>query len=124
MEFRFRTNNIVGSPQSPQSIVESKYPNQGRIFRTICFTQNVVILRKTGKKRSCVWTKKWPKTCEGADLAQNLDSACLKTPMTTFGLTVLMDLKFFLCSNFEFLPLLHEGTTAEFLALGSSHNRP
>ena len=30
----------------------------------------------------------------------------------------------FLCLNFEFLPLLHEGTTAEFLALGSSHNRP
>ena len=44
---------------------------QGRIFRKILlpsFTQKQVVLRQ---KPSCVWTKKWPKIYEGAELAQN-----------------------------------------------------
>ena len=46
-----------------------------------------------------------------------------KTPITTFCLTLLMDLNFFnfLISNFE---LFQEETTAGFPALRSSHNRP
>ena len=48
------------------------------------------------QKPSCVWTEKWPKTYEEAELAQNRgqDSACLETPITTFCLTMLIDLIF------------------------------
>ena len=57
----------------------------------------------------------------------DLDSACLKTPITTFCLTILMDLHFFWIFWVQILsslPPLQEGTTAGFPALGSSHNRP
>ena len=43
---------------------------------------------KKPAKTSCFWAKKWPKPHVGAGSAQNrshnLDSACLKTPITTF----------------------------------------
>ena len=57
--------------------VETICQKQGRIFREIClpsFTKKLVVLPKTGQTRpkpSCVWTKKWVKSCERAELAQN-----------------------------------------------------
>ena len=56
-----------------------------------------------------------------------MDSACSKTPKITFCLTILMDLnfsQFFWVQILSYLPLLQEGTTAGFSALGSSDNRP
>ena len=73
------------------------------------------------------WTKTWPKTYVGAELAQNrFGLSMAKTPMTTFfdhidGLEFFL---IFLVPNLNYLPLLQEGTTAEFQALSSSHNCP
>ena len=47
---------------------------QWRVFRKIClpsFTQTLVILRKIGENRHALALKKWPKTNERAELAQN-----------------------------------------------------
>ena len=81
---------------------------QGRIFRKIllpCYTQKQVVLQKPAKAVMC------------------LDSACLTTPITTFCLSMLTDLIFFV-QIMCYLPLLQEGTTAWFPTLGTSHNRP
>ena len=66
---------------------------QGHIFRKIwllSFTQKLSVYPRSGKKSS-VWTKKWPKS---KNRGQDLDSAYVKTPITTSCLTNLMDFIF------------------------------
>ena len=54
---------------------------------------------KYRQKPSCFWTKKWPEPCDGADLALNkgqiwTQHSMPKTLITTFCLTILIDLDF------------------------------
>ena len=83
------------------------------------------------QKPSCVQTEKWQKNLRRSRVSTkqtpDLDLAFLKTLITTFCLTMLMDLNFFLIfwvQILSYLPLLQEKTTAEFPSLGSSHNCP
>ena len=79
------------------------------------------------QKLSCIWDYKVAKhLCRSRVSTKqrpDLDPACLKTPLGNFCLTILMDLNF-LALILNYLPLPQEGTTAEFPALVSSHDRP
>ena len=72
----------------------------------------------------------WSETYEGAELAQKKARFRLsmpKNPYNNFLFDHIDGFKFFLVfwvQILSYVPLLKEGTTAEFPALGSSHNRP
>ena len=107
---------------------------QGRIFFKIwlpSFTLKLCVLWKAGKKLLWVKPKRGIKHHEGSlskttmkgqsqlasKLWPDLDSACLKAPITTFCLTILMDLNFpqiFWFYLLSYLPLLHEATAVGF----------
>ena len=107
---------------------------QGRIFFKIwlpSFTLKLCVLWKAGKKLLWVKPKRGIKHHEGSmskttmkgqsqlasKLWPDLDSACLKAPVTTFCLTISMDLNFpqiFWFYLLSYLPLLHEATAVGF----------
>ena len=60
----------------------------GRIFWKILLTS----LTENQQKNVMSFDKKWPKPHVGAEL--DMDSACLKNPITTFHLTILMWMNF------------------------------
>ena len=66
---------------------------------------------------SCLWTKKWPKPCEGADLAKNKNQPKIN-PYNNLSFDHIDGFQLFLICCvliLSYSPLLEEGTAAEFL---------
>ena len=79
------------------------------------------------QKSSCACSKKWPKTYEEAELAQNrgqIWTRHAKKPLLFDNIHGFEFFSIFWVPTLSYLPLLPERTAAGFPALGSSHNRP
>ena len=106
---------------------------QGSIFRKIwlpSFTQNLVILRKTGKTRHEFGLESGHKPMKERNkhkIEAKYLLSMLKHPYNSLLFDYIDGFEFFLIlwvQILSYLPLPQEGTTAEFPALGSSQNRP
>ena len=108
---------------SPGMIFGSHH-SQGHIFQKIrlpSFTQKQAVLRKTGKNRHVFGLK------SGQEPEARFGLSMPKNPYNNLLYDHINGFEFFLVfwvQILSYLPLLQEGTTAGFLALGSSHNRP
>ena len=106
--------------------------SQGRISRKIwlpSFTKKLVVLRKTGKNRHVLGLKSGQKPMKEQSyhkLEARFGLSMPKNPFNNLLLDHINEFEFFLIfwvHILSYVPLLQEGTTAEFPALGSSHNR-
>ena len=127
-------NHLVKKQNSFRLKLVARGPTiQGRIFRKIwlpSITQKQVVLRKTGKSLHAFGLKSGQKPMKEQSkhkIEARFGLSMPKNPYNNLLFDHIDRFEFFLIfwvQTLSYLPLLQEGTTAGFLALGSSHNRP